>query len=37
VEAILEGRQPAELQLNDLSMLRPPDWRVQTSLVAATG
>ena len=37
VEAIIEGRQPGELQLHDLSMLCPPDWRVQTSLVAANG
>jgi hypothetical protein len=37
VEAILDGRQPAELQLDDLSMRLPLDWRLQTSLFAATG
>ena len=31
-EAILDGRQPAEPQLNDLSMRLPLDWHIQTSL-----
>ena len=37
VEAILDGRQPAELQLDDLLKGFPLEWEMQTSSFAADG
>ena len=35
VEAILDGRQPAELQLDDLLAGFPPDWDRQRTVISA--